>query len=386
MVLAFLILLTAEILRTNSSFLHGWARRLAVAHSRTHSRRATDPFVIQFWLSLIVLWLPLLFVFTWSAIGSPQPLPAEVYKTMNRQIEQLLPILAGMLAIQIALLVFVFENLVGRYSGQVSQALVRHRAISSVVAFTAFSCVLLWIHLYSDSLNRFSVTPALVGILSLFAFLLTASITVSAMANENAITFAGTCFARRVGRVLKPALPGSPSPIWRLASRCGFDFRSPERAFPFFPPQRSVAAVQKLFMAMLNAAHRSLHDGQQEVFNSCLAGIARIADSYIARRSSYLFSGDEVFGFLNNQFAALIRASAHNDNESLLTAVVRTAGVLGQLAFSIPLLAKKTEGPASAIPVGHPAAPHWFGLLREGFKAGHGLKRSTAASQALMEL
>jgi hypothetical protein len=280
----------------------------------------------------------------------------------------LLPIVVGLLAIQIALLVFVFTNLVAKYSGQVSQALFTHRAIVSVIAFAVVSAALLWVESYSDVQEHAwaQLPPTFVALLAAAQFLLVLLVTKCAMANENAVAYAATHFSRRVRHALKPALRYGPG--WRVLVWCGLDFRDPERMFPLLPPQHAVIRVQMLFMAMMNTAHRSLRDGQQEVFNASLNGIARMAGSYIDQRSTYAFSDDKVFSFLNDQVAALIHTSARNENESLLPAVIKVVGYLGTLSFSIPVVG---AGGSPATRLNHPAAAHWFGLVQEGFEAGH---------------
>jgi hypothetical protein len=376
------LLLVAEIVRSDRRAVLYFARRLQLAQGSLHTRLAEDPLALPLWLSGAVLWLPLILGMAWW-IGAYSTFDASQLQDLRHQAEQLLPIVAGLLAIQITLFVFVFTNLLGRYSGQVSQALVTHRAIVSIVIFAIVSEALLWIESFSD-IRRHTwaqLPPTLLAILTAVQFLLSLLVTKSAMANENAVAYAATHFARRVRHVLKPAIRYNL--CWRVLAWCGLDLRDGERAFPLLPPQQAVSRVQMLFMAMMNTAHRSLRDGEQEVFNASLIGIARIARSYIDRRGSYRFSDDKVFSFLNDQIAALIHVSARDDNESLLPMVIRASGFLGSLSFSIPVL-RAAGSPAPQL--NHPAAAPWFALLQEGFEASHTLKRSTASSEALAQL
>src|SRR5205823_3887181 len=117
----------------------------------------------------------------------------------------------------------------------------------------------------------------------------------------------------------------------------------PNRFLILIPPAKGRIAVETYGQAFFNAANLAVQSGQQEVFRSCLLSISSLAHAYTDRRSLYINSEDSAFGFLNDQFAALMKAAAKSSNESLITDSIRHIGFIAGLSLRIGMRPKSKK-------------------------------------------
>jgi len=166
----------------------------------------------------------------------------------------------------------------------------------------------------------------------------------------------------------------------------GLDWRNPERMVVLLPPQKASSAATTAASGLFNAAHKSIQENQHETFWSSLVALSFATEAYVKRRRDYWGSTDQFLGYLNDQLATLAKAAAKAPNEYMVMNVVTTIGAIGALALEVGRGPNLSDAPKREYPESHPYFSHWQTLLGECFELTHGLMRTTAASEVLVQL
>jgi hypothetical protein len=389
--LAGIVVLTAEILRSNSRYLQSMGVRSKALSELFKGRWNRDFLFPQFMVSCIILWMPMIIGFIlfftrsngWIWPGDPE------HDQIKNIIHEVMPFTAGLLGAQLTLFTFVLGHFLGRYSSNLASAVVRHKAVMSVVGFAFLGFATLGFDLLFGYPDRFSFWPILVGILTACCLLLTVWITLAGIAADRAIEYAGLYFAKRIRRTIKKPLvhPEKDEGIfWRILTSYGLDFRDPERLVPLVPPPKDQDKAIRFFMGLFNAANKAIQDGQQEVLHSSLRGIHDVAIAYTEKRKHYIGGDDQVFSYINDQMASLIKASAKSPNQHMITDIITGTGFLGRLTLKIGKYPNTINENIEKEQRDNSLVMYWFDLLKEGFEISHTLMRSTAASESINQM
>lgn len=389
--LAGIVVLTAEILRSNRRYLQGMGARSKALSELFKGRLNRDFLFPQFIVSWFFLWMPMIIGFIlfstrsnmWIWPGYPE------HDQIKNIIHEVIPFTAGLLGAQLTLFTFVLGHFLGRYSSNLAIAVVKHKAVMSVVGFTFIGFATLGFELLFGYPDSFSLWPILVGILTACCSFLTVWITLAGIAADRAVEYAGLYFAKRIRRSIKKPLvhPEKDEGIfWRILTAYGLDFRDPERLVPLAPPPKDQDKAIRCFMGLFNAANKAIQDGQQEILHSSLKGIYDVALAYTDKRKHYIGGDDQVFSFINDQMASLIKASAKSPNQHLITDIITRTGFLGRLTLKIGKYPNTINGNIVREQRENPLVMYWIDLLKEGFEISHTLMRSTAASEAIKQM
>jgi hypothetical protein len=389
--LAALLLLSGQIAASERPYLSAIAGTAARLTRYFSVLRAKDFLAHFYWWSIATLWTPFFFAAgvlllrhaPWVTPGS------AAFVAQKDVLTGLAGFTGALLGAQLTLFTFIFGNFIGRYSSSLARAVVTHRTVKSVVLF---ACVLFGSVVFSLLFGypeSFWVWPYVVAALSGLCLFLTVLIALAGIATEGAILYVGHHFAQRVRRDTKPPWgepSGSgPKQMWAFLQMAGLDFRHPERLSGFSPPTRGSQRAGLALLGLSNAASRALQDGQPEPFRACVAGMVEIVRAWTQARELYKASDDPVFRFLNNHFAIVIRRAARAPDESLVREAVLGCGLLARLSLLIGRRPEFENGRPRSDTVPEPT-PLWTGLLTEAFLQTHSLMRSTAASEALIQL
>jgi hypothetical protein len=387
-VVAFAIAILSEIARTRSairsgivSAVQGWVIILHQSYERDFLAR-------HYWTSWL-LWVPLLIgSLIMGAHSGLWVSPGDaVFGQTKEIITPLVALLAGLLGAQLTLFTFLVGTILGRYSGNLAQAVIWHRAIRSVVGFVMVALASLVAELKWGYPSGCSNWTSLILVLTLAATLISVWIALSGMSSEGALRYVGIRFSTLVRRTIHRPLTAEemkhPNVLWKCLTAVGLDFRDANRFVLLVLPTRAVNKTRSFLTALFNAAQQSIRDGQQENLHGCLESIAEVMRSYTLARTGYPIAGDPVFGYANDQAAALMRVAVQNADESLLTSIIAMVGTVSKLSLNVgryPNMGELTGPQATMLPV------YWMGLLQEGFEMGFGLKRSSGATEALIRL
>lgn len=388
--LAAVLVLSVEFLRENDQFLWRATRRISSLRVAFHRRFARDFLARPFWIAVGLIALPslaLLLLIVFSPLSWISP-GTEGFQKGSESLRQITALAGALLAAQIALFNFMFGQLLGRYSSVVATSVIRHPVIKllrwfSLILFGAaygFS-----LYGYPSSVLEHSVLIVFAALACLFVTTIVAN---DALHIERAIQFAGQDFAGRVRRAIHPPIDlAKDNILWRAAMAIGLDWRNAERRVPLVVPARGASVAVNLLTSLVNAANKALQENQREAFLASLDAIGRVADSYSERRALYYGVDDQVFSYLNDQMAMLAGAAAKCPNEHLLTDAIRCIGYLGSLSTRIGRQPRTPErGEAGTVRENHQPSQLWIGLLTECFGKSYTLQRTTAASEAIIQL
>lgn len=304
----------------------------------------------------------------------------------------LIPFNVVIIGSQIALFTFVFGLLLGKYSSKIAGAIIRHRVIKLLYFYPILSLVATYIVLfYGYPIILKNILVPLLFLLNIFCLAITLAVANTGTQTDKAIIYAGMFFSRLVRRTLKPSVfspDGRPSRFWRLLSSLGLDWRDPERMSLFTPPSKGTEITISSLRSLFNAANKGIEENQQEILLANLTAILEISITYTIIRASYYGSEDDVYSFLNNQMAPLIKVASKSTNEYMITDLTRVAGTLGALSLKIAnsptIINSKDEG--RMIPKSHSLSGLWIGLLEETFNLCFTMMRSTAPSEVILQL
>lgn len=393
-IVVILLVISSEILKRQGSFLNFIIKLKASIQSYFTISRSKDFFYIYFWLTLLLIYLPFCLVILISCFFysawinlSPGADPAII-----DSLKLLIPFNAVIIAGQIALFTFVFGQLLGKYSSKIAGAIIRHRVIKLLWIYPILSLVATYIFLfYGYPIVLKNILVPLLFLLNIFCLVITLAVANTGTQTDKAIIYAGIFFSKLIRRTLKPSVvspDARPSRFWRLLSSLGLDWRDPERMSLFTPPSKGTEITISSLRSLFNAANKAIEENQQEILLANLTAILEISITYTIIRASYYGSEDDVYSFLNNQIAPLIKVASKSTNEYMISDLTRVAGALGVLSLGIantPTNIKSTDE-VRLTPKSHSLSGLWVGLLEETFKLCFTMMRSYAPSEVIQQL
>lgn len=390
MVFAAIILVICQAVRFSARQTARIARWIRLIIEPVRRRLRQDFLAPHFAAALLFVWLP--FGLTVIAGISETRMwiwPNYVVFNFTEGIRTLTLAFAGaLLGAQLTLFTFVLGNLIGRFSGDLAETLVRHRAVVSIVLFP------LLILAATGFASTFGYPDGLVGwtrawlVLLFLCLVLSVLVTARGIATEHAVRYVGFSFAKKIQRLVQPPiakLDQRPGLAWRAIAWCGFDFRDPARGDLSGAPASASRAIL-LIRPLFNVLNQAIRDGQHEVFDAGLEAIYAVITAYTERRRLYFGSEDPTFSFLNDQFAGILGAASKENNQYLITDATEYVGAIGCLTLRIaPYPQNDFEEKSVTVHSSHDLVIAWFRLLQESFQLSHSLMRSTAASAALIQ-
>lgn len=388
---AFSVLLISIGLRKSPTFLQRTSQGLDFIYSAIAARQKAD-FLFREFIVILIAFVVFVLLFAKMSIGATGWVSPGDSKWIVQKdsLILLLTFAGGFLGAQLGLLTFTIGNQVGRYSSRLALAVVFHPAFLLLLAAPLLVIVAV---LFAYFLGMPDSTFGMMfysGVFLVFCMVLNVWSSLRAIATDDAVIYAGHSFAKRIRRRVK--LPYSKFVkenhiLWRCLQFLGLDFRDLDRLIPFEAPRAAVACANKCLVPLLNAAHRAIAEEQQEVFAACLVSIDRVARAYVKRRKFYRSGMDPVLRSLNDQLAALLKASTRCANESLIAQVVTLSGHIGTMSYEMHRVEDSESGALfDSMDDTNSMAPHYYELLKEGFNLAHSLKRSTAASYAIVQM
>lgn len=391
-----IVVLSGLYLKRTAVFLNWIITRIVHLRQYVDSRRSYDPFFYHFYVTIILVYIPFflliaLCIFKWDQIIYPNsPLHNETLENLK----QFLSFALAITGIQLALFSFMFSHLLGRYSYRIVGALNTHKAVLSLWVFPIASLACLWIFMvygFPKKIHNLLTPTFLLTDISCLA--ITIWTLNSGINPEYGVLYTSRKYCSLIKRKFKPLTVNynsKPSYFWRVLGCFGLDWRDPERLRPFEPPVRSSSLAKELICDLFNTANKSIQDNQQTMLAKSLAAILNVHQTYINIRKSYYGSRDVVLEQINNQMTALLKAAAKSPDEYMVMLVVRATGAIGVMVQDIETLPLPVEDNSplgiSRSPKTHEMSLLWAGSLVEGFEYSHTLMRSTAASEAIIQL
>jgi hypothetical protein len=384
------LLVACQVLRLSArqtARIVGWAR-LITEPIRRHLRH--DFLAAHFVAALLLVWLPFGVTLAAGGLGIGTWIrPGSLLFKSTEDLRALTMAFAGaLLGAQLTLFTFVLGNLIGRFSGDLAETLVHHRAVVSLVLFSLF------ILAATGFASTFGYPEGVVGwarvwlILLFICLLLSVLVTARGIATERAVRYVGFRFAKKIRRIVYSPIAKfdqRPGRLWRAMAWCGFDFRDPARADLSGVPARASRAIL-LVRPLFNVLNQATRDGQHEVFDAGLEAIYLLMSAYTERRRLYFGSEDPIFSFLNDHFAGILSATSKENNQYLITDVTEYVGAVGRLALKVaPYPRGDSDERTVTVHSSHDLVVPWFRLLQESFQLSQALMRSTAATTALIE-
>lgn len=348
-----------------------------------------DLFYLHFVLLLIFIYLPIV-IFVIVAIFPPStwimPSPNEI-----NSIELLMSFSLAILGGQLTLFVFMFGNLIGKYSSRIAIVIIHHKIMLCLLLYPIISLSALWIY-YTYGLPitiQAFIAPTLF-IFDIICLVFTVLVCFTGIHTERVFMYVGTYASRRIKKTLAPPLyetKGLKKLFWDKMAVCGLDWRDSERIRPFEPPRKAVLLCREYLRGFFNAANKSIQENNEGLLYAVLYSIIRTVAAYIKQRASYHGSHDVILSYCNDQMSALLKAASKSSNEYMITDVIKNIGTIGWLSLDISERYDEIDdNPVLSSPKRHRLSLSWIGLLQEGFILSHSLMRSTAASEVITQL
>ena len=388
------LVISSEILKRQTIFLNRVINLKRIISSYIIKKKQIDFFYVHFWLVLLLIYLP--FAFTIIIVYLLHSPWTEISSNLNdptiQSLSHLIPLAAAIIAGQIALFTFMLGQLLAKYSSSIAMTIIKHRTIlslwvSSICSLFVTYCCLMFGY---PSVLKNIIVPFLF-MLNIFCLAITITVANTGIQTDKAFIYAGMSLSRKIRRIFKPSiLPpnGKPSRFWHVLSFLGLDWRDPERMNLFTPPNKGIAITISSLRSLFNAANKAIEENQQELLLAILSAIIEITVAYTNIRASYYGSEDEVYSFLNNQMAPLLKSASKSPNEYMITDLVRVSGILGIRSLDIAGLPESigAQKEYPGMKKSHSLSTFWINLLEEAFELCFTLLRTTAPTEAIQQL
>jgi len=297
---------------------------------------------------------------------------------------------SGLLAAQIALFSFMMQQVLSKYSGVVAQNVASHRSFKLLALFPIVGLfVPFLLHNFGAPKSIESLLLPTIGFMLLLGLLITVMVAKTGLSESLAIRYFGVASALDIKRAMPAPIKTtsrSYKNFWRGLHFLGLDFRNKDRFQVIVAPSKGSGVAMESISASLGIANKAALEGQHDVFFSSLMSIEIIMEAYAEKRKLYCSSEDEIFTYLNYQFAALIESISKNPNQYLISNLTSSIGKIAKLTYCIGHI------PEELIEDGHRGNSNnlttalWMGLLVQCFEHTHKLTRSTAAHTSLRQM
>ena len=370
--------------RRNQDFLER-ASRSYLANRLLFSMRLRMDFLLrEFFITGLVVYGPLVLAFllamksrhSWIRQSEPD------FQKISDTIKQLATLAGALLAAQIAIFNFLFGQILGKFSSYLAVAVSRHRTIRLLRTYSIILLAILYFSYFYGAPHHIQTIETLIVVSLLSAFSLTVWVSNIGIQIDKAVLYAGQHGATQVNRFASKPVEFSSS-FWSAMMTMGLDWRAPERLGGILVPVKMAESAQASLTSLFNAAHKCIQENQQETLIASLQAISRVVIAYAEKRSDYSGQTDSGLGFLNDQFAGLLRAAETNKNEYLISHVVLYIGFCSKAIIRI---GHRESGDIQTRRLSTPNFVSWCALLGEAFDLGKKLKRSTAAPDAIHQL
>ena len=346
----------------------------------------------------LVVWASWLYLIISHMIAPHRELlvPSEVdaQNPLRTLTGSLITIAVGIVAAQVALFNFMFSQLLGRYTSGIVETIVRHRAITAA-RYGAFGILILLLTAFAFGVPSSLIAPVpwfqvFAITVCLLSFIGSTWVANAGVRADQAILFAGHYFARQVKLAIpRPIDPKSRAQkVWWALSFLGLDWRDPRRFVSIGQPKAGQSFAIDVLRMFYGIASKAIQENQHDILNIALAAIHRVASAYADRRALYMDADDQVFGYLNDQTAALVQTASKSPNQYMITDVVRLIGILGAESVRVGQL-PTGEGDAGAVNASlrsHSVSGLWLGLLKEAVIATITLERTHATFEAITQM
>jgi hypothetical protein len=251
-ILAGAIIFITDFFRSNENYLLSFSNILKRISDSISIYFKNDFLALHYIASLVFIWIPLIVVIVVYIIMAIRT-NIWIYPNSNTFAEskgiinQFITYSATLLGVQLTLFIFLIGNLIGKYSSNLASAVVRHRAIIFVVLFPFICIVSFGFGLLFGYPSSFASWPIFISIFMVFCLALSILITLSGIAADRAIIYAGHHFAHLTHRAIKKpytSLRNKKSTIWNLLTIIGLDFRDTERLTGLVPPAKGPYVVK----------------------------------------------------------------------------------------------------------------------------------------------
>ncbi|MDD4737322.1 MAG: hypothetical protein PHP44_14595 [Kiritimatiellae bacterium] len=386
-----LVLLIVERIRTTERGCRYIVNKLSnsITFFRSHFQR--NFLFPHHWVAWILVILPL-------AIAAFQTVQATWFVKYSQSdvassddVKFLLPFAVAVLSAQVALFNFLFGQVLGRHAPRIASTVMGHPVIRLLQRSLI---VLLAILLFAGcnsllTMPKTSLLFAGVGVLG--ALFLMLGITRKGMQIESAIPYAGLVFSRRVLRLFKLPIAkvGEKPPLWRrMIMWLDLDYSDPHRLQVLEPPMRGIKACREGLEPLIQTAMKAIKDGDCSILEASTVAMSFVMVAYVSRRVHYFQEQDSIYSWLSDQLIGLMEEAEQASDQNMLTVLIRFTGYVGRIGLPIGdwTIIKGEERSSRDTQEGHKLAYRCMGELANAFARGLKLDRSTAASEALVQM
>ncbi len=345
-----------------------------------------------FWVSFALLIIILGALLLTHVTGQNGWVLPEVYQgeKFSSSVNMVITTASGLLAAQIALFSFMMQQVLSKYSGVVAQTVASHRVFKLLALFPALGLLIPFVlHNFGAPKSIESQILPVIGFMLFLGLLLTVMVAKSGLSENLTIRYFGVASSNKLVKAIPTPLKMNSNfakRLWRTLHYLGLDFRNKDRFQIINVPANGSNITMESLSAALGVANKAVVEGQHDVFVSSLISIEIIMKAYAVRRKLYCSSEDEVFIYLNYQFAALIELTAKIPNQYLISNLTSSIGKTAKLTYCVGNIPEELVEEHHHENANNFATALWMGLLVQSFEHTHTLTRSTAAHASLRQM
>jgi hypothetical protein len=392
LVFAVFLVLFHEVNKRKPNYLNKIALLILRVKSFCIRHWYSDYLAKYFWVSCIFLFTILLVLTLKYILGSsgwvlPKVYQSEIYSS---SVNMVITTASGLLAAQIALFSFMMQQVLSKYSGVMAQTVASHRVFKLLALFPVLGLLVPFIlHNFGAPNSLETTILPVIGFMLLAGLLFTVTVAKSGLSESLAVRYFGVASSKKIIKAIPAPYKSKSKYIkywWRALYFVGLDFRNKERFQVINSPVNGTEVTMESLNAALGVANKAAVEGQHDVFVSSLISIEVIMVSYSKRRSLYISSEDEVFTYLNYQFAALIESTAKIPNQYLISNLTNSIGKIAKLTYCVGKIPKEIADAHRHRSSNNLVTTLWVSLLVQCFEHTHTLTRSTAAHTSLRQI